>query len=200
MFSDLKYPALINQAKIAIQYELNQLVSNRLIPYERVSGSLTQVTGQRVYDLPQDFIRFYGRRPFLIDDKDYQIFETDLDRLSLSYPRFEKDTGQAYAWYAEPSNKRQIGLVNVPYEDKAWNYKYEKDVSVTSETDSLPFHTEVQAQSFIDMAIRHFELTRSNQGLDILQTDQVHNAAEAKLMQFLRISNPNNRRGYSYIS
>jgi hypothetical protein len=57
-FTQTQHNASMTVAKIAVQDELIDLVSSRMIDYERTSGTLTMVAGTRVYDLPTDFRSF----------------------------------------------------------------------------------------------------------------------------------------------
>ncbi len=198
-FNNLQYTGAVNLAQIAIQSELNDLIADTLIPYEKKEGTINTVADQRTYDVPSDFIRFYGQNPFLMDSSnDRQIYEVKLDSLRHEYPRYKKDTGEPWAWYKEETTTKKIGLVLVPDSVKTYTFDYEADVSVTNETDTLPFHTESEAQSFIDMATRHFMLLRAEQPLDGLQTDPVYARAKSKLTSLMNFTYPSRRYGNSY--
>src|SRR5687768_9430744 len=60
-FSDLQHGATVRLARIAIQDELNELMSDTLLPSERdTTGSITTEAGTRSYSLANNFIRFDG--------------------------------------------------------------------------------------------------------------------------------------------
>jgi len=203
-FASLQYPAAINIAKQAIQYQLNRLVANRVISYEKKTGSITTIDGTgnpepaRTYDLAQDFVRFFGKKPFLQDDNQRQIFEVDYDELTLRDTLWNTEVGQPYAWYNERGTTRKIGLTQIPDEVKVWTYHYQADVSVKNETDTLPFICELEAETFIDYCVSHFNLINQGGALANIETDPGIVAGRSLLVSLMRNTDTPKRYGNSY--
>ena len=74
-FDETQHNAVTNLAILAVQGELTDLVSDRLIPYERTSGTITLTTNLRYYDLASNFIRFYSKPLFYNSTVNRQIYE-----------------------------------------------------------------------------------------------------------------------------
>ena len=61
-FSDTQHEAMSNLAQISIQDELNDLVADKVLPYEQATAFITIVTGTRIYSLANDFIRMQDEK------------------------------------------------------------------------------------------------------------------------------------------
>ena len=203
-FNSLQYPSDINISKQAIQYQLNRLVANRIISYEKKMGSITTIDGSpdteaaRTYPLAQDFVRFFGKSPFLQDDDQRQIPQIDYDDMTLAITRWNIDLGEPYAWYIERGTTRKIGLIQIPTEVRQWDYHYEADVSVRNETDTLPFIRELEAETFIDYCVGHFQIIRKGGSLGEIEANPGITAGRALLVSLMRDTDRPRRYGNSY--
>lgn len=206
-FDSTQHVASIRFAKKAIQQELAALVADETIPYERTSNTLTVAT--RLVSLPSDFIRFQDERPWL--------YETDSAGVAkgnwiIEYPGGEEKLRRVDVRYHENQNKptyfywpggttKQLGFYNVPDSTYYYRIYYEKDVSVTDESDTVPFTTATEVATFVEMAARRFKYLRSSpevreklfpQGL---AGDSVINESRTKLLQLLRHKPPRTMYG-----
>ena len=201
-FTNTQHAGTIRIARNAIETELNGILSFFSIPYEKTTGSITTVASQRTYSLPTDFVRFYGDQPFLYRDLDHNYVleeyaggEEHLRRDDLTYRTSE---GEEYWWYWNPSTVKSIALYQIPDGVRTYNFDYEKTVSVTESTDTLPFVTEAEAQSMADMAGRRFKYMIESQNLGDLDKDVEYRKHSSTLMNFLSFRNPNKGYGHSY--
>lgn len=200
-FSDIQHNATMNLAIIAIQSELADLFSDRLIPYEKTSASITTVSGTRTYTLAQDFVRFFGQHPFFYNATDNVAIPEiwgGVDVLRHHILDYKTQSGTPSGWYWEDTTSKTIGLYPVPDSAESLDYDYEKDISVSASTDSLPFHTDTEAQAFIDMVVPRFKLLLTRQDTGELASNASHMHAKARLANLLRPTNPNQRYGATY--
>ena len=200
-FSDVQHNAALNLAIVAIQSELADLMADRMISYEKTSGSIVTVNGTRTYAVAADFVRFYGQRPFLYNATDnLAMYEYNggVDSLRHDILDYQTQAGDPYYWYWEDTTTKKIGLFPVPNSAETWTYDYEKDVSVTASSDTLPFHNEMEAQAFCDMATPHFKLLLTRQDTGALAQNASYTMAKARLSGLLRPTDPNNRYGSVY--
>lgn len=204
-FSDNQHAADIELAQIAIQNELAELISDRLVPYEKTTTTISLVTGTRSYALASDFIRFFGTNPSFYDSTDnvrhYQ-YPGGEDALKDHDYQYKTTQGGVMAWYWENTTTKQVSFYNVPHaalNGRSLSYDYEKDVSVTNSTDTLPFHTTTEANTFIDLASRRFFFMISNQPLGLLTDDATYNNAKSRLYNLMRPVNPIPYYGYTYV-
>jgi hypothetical protein len=181
-FSDLQHGATIQLAQIAVQDELNELTSDNLLPYEKTNtGSITTAAGTRSYSLASDFVRFYGT-PMLLTGTT-QLFELrgGEDKAKLVYPGYKTDPGTPYWWYQDFTTTKKIAFYPVPTSAVTYTYDYERDVSLTSETDPLPFHNEQEAQAFCRLAARRFKFLYQEKDTANLMGDPEWQKARAAL-------------------
>ena len=200
-FSDVQHNATLNLAIMAIQAELTDLVSDRLIPYEKTSGTLTAVASTRTYALAGDFVRFFGKHPFLYNSTDnVALYEHrgGVDALRHAILDYQTQSGSPTCWYWEDTTTKQIGLFPVPNEAETYSYDYEKDVAVSNSTDTLPFHSESEAQAFVDMTIPRFKLLLTRQDTGALDNNKAHANAKVRLVNLMMPTNPIGRYGSSY--
>ena len=200
-FSDVQHNAALNLAIVAIQSELADLMADRMISYEKTSGSIVTVSGTRTYAVAADFVRFYGQRPFLYNATDnLAMYEYNggVDSLRHDILDYQTQAGSPHHWYWEDTTTKKIGLFPVPNSAETWAYDYEKDVSVTASSDTLPFHNEMEAQAFCDMATPHFKLLLTRQDTGALAQNASYTMAKARLSGLLRPTEPNNRYGSVY--
>jgi hypothetical protein len=192
-FSDLQHGATINLAQLAIQDELNELTSDRLIPYEKkTTGSIATVQGTRSYALATDFIRLYGTPLLYCSADNRQIFEYPggEDALRLVIFDYATQQGDPIYWYFEATTSKKISFFPVPQSVKTWTYHYEGDVSVTNSTDTLPFHNEQEAQAFCRLASRRFKFLYEGMDPALVAADPEHMKAKATLINLMKGTNP----------
>jgi len=205
-FDSLQYPAAIRISRNAVKYQITRLIANHLIPYEFRVGEIVTRDGTgnpeaaRTYDLPSDFVRFFGKSPFLQNDFNLQIFEFDDDDLRLSNNRSNVDIGQPYAWYIERDVEKKIGLVAIPNEIKRWTFQYEAEVQVSNENDTLPFQSEQEAEQFVDLCTEHFKIIDAGGRLSDIETDIGIKSARSILVDLMRYTNKPRRYGNAYRS
>ena len=195
-FSDTQHAADIEMAQIAIQDEIASLVANRLLDYEKTSGTINLVTGTRTYALAADFVRFYGSRPSFYDSSNNtMIYEYRGGENMLKHDDYTYKTAQGNprSFYWDSTTSKQVGFYSVP--DTAWNgvslaYDYEKSVTATVTSDTLPFHTTQEAQVFIQMAARRFRVMDETLMIDSLDNDPIYKDARATLINLMTPTNP----------
>jgi hypothetical protein len=180
-FSDLQHGATMNIAKLAIQDELNELVSDTLLPAERdTTGSIVTTDGTRSYSLAANFIRFDGVAMLYLADNNLQLFEYPggEEALKLDYPNYATMEGFPSHFYIDKTTSKKVAFFPVPNEAKTYTYAYEADPSLTAATDLLPFHNDMESHTFCRMAARRFKYLF--EGLDIAQLDQDSERIKAK--------------------
>lgn len=194
--SDLQHGATIRIARNAIQDELNELISDAVIPYEHAAtGSIVTVAGTASYALASDFIRFFGLASLYYSAGNYRIYEYPGGEQKLQQTYFDYKTSQSNPqyWYFDLTTTKKIAFWPVPQDAKTYTYDYEKDVSVTSASDTLPFHNESEAQAFVRMASRRFKFYFEEKDLAALAIDPEHMVAKATLFNLIGGKNPSTR-------
>lgn len=200
-FTDTDHASDIELGQIAIQDELNDLISDHFIGYEDAQTSFTSVASTTTYALATDFIRFIGKNPFLYDStNNVQIFEYPggKDALRHDVPNYATQTGDPYWWYFEPDTTKKISVYPTPDSSnagKVYTYDYEKDVSISAATETIPFANTITYQSFISMAARRFFFMLAQKPLGELNKDSTYSNAKSRLVNLMRHKNPRNRYG-----
>ena len=202
-FSDTQHAADVNRAVIAIQDELSEVVSDRDIPYEKTTATITLLTSTRIYALAADFVRFWGKASFYDATDNIRIFEYKGGEKKLQLDDFQYKTTESspISWYWNNTTSKSVAFYPVPtstYNNRALTYDYEKSVLVTATTDTLPFINNEEYYAFIQMAARRFIFMLPGQDLSLLTDDPVYSNAKARLYQFLRPTNPSQSYGYRY--
>lgn len=203
-FDDTQHAADIELAQIAIQDELTDLISERLIPYEKTSSTINLVTSTRNYALQTNFMRFYGENPSFYDSTDnVRIYEYPGGEDSLRDADYQYATteGSPVYWYWYNTTTKQIGFYNVPsseYNGRSLSYDYEKSVSVSSSSDTLPFISEEEAQTFISCAARRFKFMDGSINAPRVEDDATYASAKIRLLNLLRNTNPASFYGRRY--
>jgi hypothetical protein len=203
-FSDTQHSADIQMAQIAIQDELSEIVSERLIPYEKTSDTVTLLTATRTYALASDFIRFFGDNPSFYDStRNVRIYEYTggENLLKDQIYTYATDSGAPTWWYWDDTTTKKVAFFNVPdssFNNRSLSYDYEKDVSVTNTGDTLPFHNTIEANAFIQAAARRFFFMISNQPQGLLTQDATYQNAKTRLYGLLRPTNPSKYYGHGY--
>ena len=197
-FTDLQHGSTVSNAQIAIQDELNELISDTLLPYEKTTtGSITTTAStpsslNRSYSLPSDFIRFYGTAMLYESTSNLELFEYPggEDKLRRDIFNYRSNIGNPYCWYFELGQTKKISFFNVPQEAKTYTFDYEASVAVVNTTDTLPFITEAEAQAFIRLASRRFQLITNGEDIGKLPSDPERMAAKATLAALIAGKNP----------
>lgn len=214
LFSDTNHAATINLAKIAIQNELTHLTAFDFVPYEESQSTITMAEGTRTYILNSKFVRFIGQPVLLKEDGSgnsdnvyiypYPGGEKDL---RISIPDYQETKGGVSYFYTTGGTSKKIGVFNVPDATEAgtvYRYYYEKDVSVSTETDNIPLITESEANTFVEIAARRFKYLFSTPEVrDVLfpagvDRDAQIESSRAVLHELLRGQEPSMRYGRSY--
>lgn len=192
-FSDLQHGATIQLAQIAIQDELNELVADTVIPYEhKGTGSIVTAAGTRSYALATDFVRFYGRPSLYDSSSNYRIYEYPGGETALMQSDYNYKTTQTLPvnFYFDLTTTKKVAFYPVPNEIRTYTYDYEYDVSVTNSTDTIPFHTESEAQAFCRLASRRFKMLYEEMDPAMIANDPERMAAKATLANLIIGKNP----------
>ena len=205
-FSDNQHEATIRLAQAAITSELNNLSSFFALDYERVTGTLTTVAGQRVYSLPTDFTSFFGTNAYLYlnSDANYRVYEYNggEDSIRAQDHTYLTNEGYEHWWYWHSSTTKQIALYQIPDDIREYSFEYEKSVAVTAEVDTMPFHSEQEAQAFADMCARRFKYLNGNdpKGLIIvdLENDAEYTFSRQTLFNLMSPKHPQKRYSRQY--
>lgn len=205
-FNSTQHNASLNLALVAVQNELGDLVSDRLIPAERkTTGSIATVIGQRTYTLPADFTRFYGTAHFYLQSSNRQIYEYPggLAKLQTDYYNYDTAQGSPNWWYWEPASTKKVGFYQVPNAVETWTFDYEGSVMISQASDTLPFANDEESYAFCEMAGRRFKFMFEDvkNELDVagvLDKDTSYRKAKARLINFIKGQNPRTRYGFVY--
>ena len=200
-FTDTDHASDIELGQIAIQDELADLVSDHFIGYEENSASFTSVASTTTYSLATDFVRMVGQNPFLYDStNNVQIFEYPggKDALRHNVPDYASQTGDPHWWYLEPDTTKKVSFYPTPDASnagKVYSYDYEKDVSVSAATETLPFINTITYQAFISMAARRFKFMLIEKPLGELNQDPTYSGAKSRLVALMRHRDPRKKYG-----
>jgi hypothetical protein len=202
-FSDTQHAADISLAQIAIQDEITELISERLIPYEHTTSTISLVTSTRSYALQTNFTRFFGVPSFYDSVSNIRIYEFNGGEEALmNYDlNYKTNLGAPMYWYWDNTTTKNVAFYNVP--DSTWNarslaYDYEMSVMVANSTDTIPFHNNEEAYSFIFCAARRFSFMRSKKNANNLMTDGGYLNAKSRLYAMIRPTNPPEYYGAIY--
>ena len=196
--SDLQHGATINLAAIAVQDELSEIASDVMLPYEKdTTGSIVTVAGTRSYSLATNFARFVGRPMLYCSADNFEMFEFKggEETLKLQVPNYRTAQSNPFAFYFEYGTTKKISFYPVPQEAKTYAYDYEKDISVTAASDTLPFHNEIEAQAFCRLAARRFKYRY--QGLNVADLDSDLERSKAKTVLFDLVIGKNPPKHYA---
>ena len=194
-FSDTQHSADIQLAQIAIQEEIAEVASTASLPYEHTTSTISLVAGTRVYALQTDFIRFFGMPSFYDSTSNTRIYEYKGGEPSLMQHDFQYKTvngGVAY-FYWDNTTTKQVAFYNIP--DATWDgrslaYDYEKSILVTNTTDTIPFHNNEEAYTFVTMAARRFAYMLERKSTGLLTDDATYNNSKSRLFHLIRHGNP----------
>ena len=202
-FSDTQHSADIQLAQIAIQDELNDIIAERLIPYEHTTGTISLVSGQRSYSLATDFIRFFGQPSFYDSVENRRIYEIpggEKSLMNVDY-QYKVTTGTPIEFYIDATTTKKVGFYNIPgstYDGRSLSYDYEKSVMVSVESDVIPFHNSEEYFAFSQMASRRMRFMLDKQSTGLLSQDSGYNSAKVTLYSLLRPADPIGNYGKRY--
>ena len=193
-FSDTAHNATLNLAIVAVQDELGDMISDKLIPYELASGTLAMVSGTRTYALATDFIRFYGHAFFLDGTREIFEYHGGREQLQVDVPNYKTVSGTPNWWYWEPASTKQVGFYQIPNAAATYSYDYEKSVMVTNSTDTLPLHNVEENNQFCIMCSRRFKVLfedteKMTDIVAVLDSDQTYRRAKRALFQLIKGEN-----------
>jgi hypothetical protein len=194
-FGDDQHAADIEIAQLAVQSELSDLVSNKLVDNEKASGTVTLATGTRTYSLATDFVRFYGTNASFFDSTDNtRIYELKggLDKLRDMDFQYDTNQGSPDSWYWEPGTSHKVGFYSVPdstYSGRSLQYDYEKSIMIENATDDVPFNRTEVYYAFCDCAARRFKQIDNTLAVPLNQ-DGMWLDARSRLMDLHRTTNP----------
>jgi len=208
-FADTQHRASMNLAQIAIQNTLTELSTDKLLPVEQTDGTITMVEGTRTYDLAADFVRFAEEKPFMLEldgsgnsanrfMRMYPGGEAQLRRDILDY---RTQSGTPNYFYDVHGATKAVGVFQVPnnlYDGKVFRYIYEKSVYPTVAASVLPFTTDQESHTFLDMASRRFQFMFTKQPMQGLEQDIIYNTARTSLVNLMRQSYATTQYGYDY--
>jgi len=209
-FADTQHRASMNLAQIAIQNTLTELSTDKLLPVEQTDGTLTMVEGTRTYDLANDFVRFAEEKPFMLEldgsgnsanrfMRMYPGGEAQLRRDILDY---RTQSGTPNYFYDVHGSTKAVGVFQVPnnlYDGKVFRYIYEKSIYPTVATSVLPFTTDQESHTFLDMASRRFQFMFTKQPMEGLEQDIIYKTARTSLVNLMRQSYATTQYGYDYV-
>lgn len=212
-FSDTQHAANIEFAKLAVQDELSHVTGYEFVPKEEANGTITTVSGTRVYTLSADFVQFADFSPFLVEEdgsgnaQTNRVFEYrgGERQLRRDFPQYRENGGTPSWWYFSHGDFKGVGLYPVPSSAETYRYYYEKDTSVSVETDTVPFVSTEEANAFAQAAARRLkfyrlpEPTRSQMFPRGIDGDAVIEASRAKLMRLLAGKSPHPNYGRQYL-
>ena len=197
-FSDTQHAATQSMARIAIQSQLADLVSDGLLPYEEKNATLTTTANTRAYSMASDFQRFVD---MFIDElgldgkpeRRILVYPGGEKQLRRDFDKYREETGDPIWFYPINGTTKQIGFYPVPDSGSAGTYRYyyEADVAVEDEADVLPFATRTESETFCRMAARHFKYMKASAPLREslfprgIEGDSVITSARATLMGLL---------------
>lgn len=211
-FTSNQHVASIRLAKKAVQQELSGLVSNTLIPYEKTDAVLT--VSARTVTLTSDFVRLQDEIPWLVETDaagdatgswitEYPHGEERLRKLDLKY---RENGGKPFHWYWVGGTSKTLGFYPVPTsETYYYRYYYEKDVSVSNESDTVPFVSDTEVNMFVQAAARRFKFLYLTPGAreqlfpQGLEKDPVIISTRNTLTQLLRHKQPRTSYGRKFL-
>lgn len=192
-FSDLQHGATLNLAIIAIQDELNELISDNAIPYEHDNtGSIVTVASTRSYSLPTNFVRFAGTPSLYDSASNVRVYEfpggEDALR-DLDYKYLTNVSNPIY-FYFDATTTKKIAFWPIPQEANTYTFDYQKSVSVSAASDTMPFHTDAEGQAFARLATRRFKMLFEGLDSATIPGDPERNSAKATLFSLMSGGNP----------
>ena len=134
-------------------------------------------------------------------------YEGDEPKLRRVLDNYRDVKGQPIWFYVADGSTRQVGFYNVPSNDHAgevYRYFYDKSLTVSTETDTIPLINEAAAESFAEGCGVHFNylrmtpMERQQFFPNGLQNDPGLQQARAKTMEFITVIPPEKKYGRDY--
>jgi len=202
-FSDAQHEATIRFARAAIQSELNNLSSFFTFPVEKAQSTIATVAGQRSYQLPADFVKFWGTNPFLYlqSDNSQRCYEWrgGEDKLRQEDYLYLTNSGFEQWWYFEnATNTKNLNFYQVPDDARVWIFDYEKTVGVSVAADVLPFQNEQESEAFADMCARRFKFMIGQNDVQNLEMDAEYVFSRSTLFNLVGAKNRRQKYGKRY--
>jgi len=202
-FNDNQHEATIRVARNAITTELNNFLSFFPVDYERRTGSIVTVASERVYEMPSDFVRFFGDNPYFYctdaETKRLYEYKGGEKRLRQKDHNYLDNEGHENWWYWQPSTTKSVALYQIPdTSGRNYSFEYEMDNSISNSTDVIPLHTESEAQAFADMASRRFKYMTQELDVSDLDNDADYIFQRSTLMNLMRYRDPDKKYGKRY--
>jgi hypothetical protein len=202
-FSDTQHSADIQLAQIAIQDEINSIVSERMLPYEHTTGTVTLVAGQRVYNLASNFIRFFGQPSFYDATDNRRLYEVNGGEKALMNTDYlyKTTTGTPISFYWDNTTTKSVGFYNIPqtsYSGRQLDYDYLKSVQVSNASDTMPFPNNDEFYAFCQMAARRMKFMISGDNPGLLVQDSGYTNAKTTLYGLIRPADPRGNYGKRY--
>ena len=217
-FTDDQYSNMVNLAKLAIQYELNDILSDKEVPYEEATGYITLVSSTREYTLASDFVR--------MSDTDWFLEKVDAatstgvangvriypwkggeENLRKNYYQYRTAEGDPNYCYFSGGTSKKLGFFHVPNSNAngdIYRYEYQKNVTVSVETNTIPLINEQAAEAFIAAAGVRFRWLRVDPKErrllwpDGIDQDRDLQSARALVFEYVRNDNPSTKYGRQY--
>ena len=205
-FGETAHNATSQIAQIAIQAELSELISRELLPYNRkITGTLTLVSGQRLYSMPSDFKSFWGSTAYFYDStSNTKIYEYagGENTLREAIYTYRTDTGSPYCFYWELGTSKKVGFYQVPdanADSTVYAYDYESDTNVTNAADTLPFTSTNEEYAFCEAASRRFKFMYEGKHETDIAHDPMYNQSRTTLFNLLRHKSASTHYGKIYV-
>lgn len=206
-FSNTQHAGNISLCRQAVQHVLNDLVADEFLWDEDATGNLTTVASTRTYSLASDFVQLDGTKPWFFklagvagtDAEGQFLYEYPggEDQLRKEVFQYTSQTGTPQWYYF--TDDQEIGMYPIPdTSDDVYRYHYQKNVMVTSESDTLPFDSDQKGYAFVDMATRIFTFLFTRQPLDNIHNDVIYQRAKGALLSLNKKKDPIRRYGYRY--
>jgi hypothetical protein len=192
-FADLQHKGTSRIARQAIQNELSSLIADSVLPYERdLTGSITTAAGTRTYSLATNFVRFLGIPSLYDSTSNVLLFEYPggEDSLRQAHPDYQTAQSTPLYWYFERTTTKKIAFWYVPNAVKTYTYPFEVSVYVSSATDTMPFHNDMESHTFCRMASQRYKFMIEGKDISALIADPEHMAAKAVLADLVIGKNP----------
>jgi hypothetical protein len=204
-FNDTNHNATSNICQIAVQSEIQGLMADSLLAYERATGTLTLLTNTRTYALASDFVRLYGDPGFFYDaTQNYLILEYagGEDKLRDDVFTYLTDTGSPNWFYFVQTTVKTVGFYSVPnasFNNRVLSYEYEKSITPSLSTDLMPFQNADEVYAFCDCAARRFKYLYEGKNDAPVSKDPVWLESMARLQNLMRGKNPSKSYGRRYV-
>ena len=186
-FSDTQHSHPIQLAQIAIQEELNYLMSQPEINNHLQTGSgfVTPALPSYAYALNSNFIAFEEDKPVFYKCNAsneptgtlVRQYPGGWEAIRKNFPKFATDSGDPTYWYWV-NDQRGVGFWPNPAAGSTtkYQYYYRQNIQVEDEDDTFPFRLETHAYQFCDVVARRFDIlfkVGPKEISDVPESDQI---------------------------